>query len=168
MPLAAVLLGTACGGESDTAAVAEKAAASAESAVAEATTPAFPTAPLIDPNTASEEVLAGIEGLPEAAVAAVLTTRPFATPGEMHAAIGELLTDEQQKQVYARMFVKVGLHSGADEDYRLIPSSMPAGKLAHEFEEYRPYESIAQFRREMSKYVSEEEVAYLARFVTLD
>ena len=45
---------------------------------------------------------------------------------------------------------------------------MSPGKLAHEFEEYRPYESMDQFSREMSKYVSDGEVAYLTRFVTLD
>jgi hypothetical protein len=97
-------------------------------------TPSIPlvTAPLIDPNKASEVELNGVPGLTDA------------------------------------LFVKVGLNTGAEEDYKLIPSTMSPGKLAHEFEEYRPYESMDQFRREMAKYVSEEEVAYLVRYVTLD
>lgn len=126
----------------------------------------FPTAALIDPNTAAEAALAAVPGLPASAVAAILAERPFATPVELHAAIGDLLGAENQ--AYEYMFVKVGLNSGAESDYQLIPSSMPARRLAHEFEEYRPYESMDQFRREMSKYVSDEEVAYLARYVTLD
>ena len=41
-------------------------------------------------------------------------------------------------------------------------------KLAHEFEEYRPYRAMAQFRREIGKYVSDEEVARLERYITLE
>lgn len=141
---------------------------SAESPPAPNASPEFPSAPLIDPNTASEAALAGVPGLPAPALAALIAGRPFATPGDLNSAIGALLSDEQRGQVYRHLFVKVGLNSGAEEDYKLIPSTMSPRKLAHEFEEYRPYESIDQFRREMSKYVSDEEVAYLARFVTLD
>jgi hypothetical protein len=66
------------------------------------------------------------------------------------------------------MFVKVDLNSGSNADYRLIPTTMSPGRLAHEFEEYRPYTSIEQFNREMSKYVSAEEVAFLSRYVTIN
>jgi hypothetical protein len=37
--------------------------------------------------------------------------------------------------------------------------------MRHEFEEYRPYTSIAQFRREIGKYVDSTEVARLERYV---
>lgn len=142
--------------------------AAAEAAPAETQTPGFPTAALIDPNTATEEQLAAVSGINAATVQAIVEARPFSTPSEMDAAIGESLDAEARKAVYAVVFVKVGLNSGAEEDYRLIPSTMSARKLAHEFEEYRPYESMEQFSREMSKYVSDAEVAYLERFVTLD
>ena len=138
------------------------------SAPVEETVPVFSMLPLIDPNAASEVELGEVPGLSDAAVAAILAGRPFATPTALHAVIGAGLSEADQKSVYERLFVKVGLNSGAEEDYKLIPSTMPAGKLAHEFEEYRPYESIEQFQREMSKYVSGEEVAYLSRYVTLD
>jgi hypothetical protein len=39
--------------------------------------------------------------------------------------------------------------------------------MAHEFEEYRPYTSFEQFRKEIGKYVSREEVARLERYVAL-
>ena len=102
------------------------------------------------------------------AVAEILAGRPFATPSELHAVIGPRLSEADQRTVYGAMFIPVGLNSGAEQDYALIPSSLSPRKLAHEFEEYRPYESIDQFRREMSKYVSDAEVEYLTRFVTLD
>jgi len=137
-------------------------------AAAEPESPDFPTAELVNPNKASIDDLAAIPGMNPAAAAAVINGRPFKTQSKMDAAIGEALDDEGRKSVYARVFIKVGLNKGAEEDYKLIPSTMSAEKLAREFEEYRPYESIEQFSREMSKYVSDEEVAYLARFVTLD
>jgi len=37
--------------------------------------------------------------------------------------------------------------------------------MKHEFEEYRPYNSMEQFRREIGKYVDDDEVARLERYV---
>jgi hypothetical protein len=37
--------------------------------------------------------------------------------------------------------------------------------MLHEFEEYRPYTSMAQFRREIGKYVDDEELERLAQHV---
>jgi hypothetical protein len=106
--------------------------------------------------------------LADSAVIAILAGRPFASPTALHAIIASDLSEEDQQSIYSALFIKVGLNTGAEDDYKLIPSTLPPGKLAHEFEEYRPYESMDQFRREMAKYVSEEEVAYLSRYVTLD
>ena len=39
--------------------------------------------------------------------------------------------------------------------------------MAHEFEEYRPYVDMDQFRREIGKYVDEDEVARLERYVAI-
>ena len=38
-------------------------------------------------------------------------------------------------------------------------------RMTHEFEEYRPYTSLEQFRREIGKYVDEDEVARLEQYV---
>lgn len=130
--------------------------------------PTFSTAPLIDPNTASEAILSAVPGLGSEQIVAIIEGRPFATPTELHAVLSAGLSEEALRGIYSVMFIKVGLNSGAEADYKLIPSSLAPGKLAHEFEEYRPFESIDQFREEMSKYVSDEEVAHLARYVTLD
>ena len=40
--------------------------------------------------------------------------------------------------------------------------------MAHEFEEYRPYKSMAQWRREIGKYVDDDELARLERYVFLE
>jgi len=39
--------------------------------------------------------------------------------------------------------------------------------MRHEFEEYRPYTSIEQFRREIGKYVDKAEVARLEKYVMI-
>jgi len=41
-------------------------------------------------------------------------------------------------------------------------------RMLHEFKEYRPYNNIERFRREIGKYVYDREVARLERYVTLD
>ena len=172
--IAALALLSACGAESGSGDARESATevasetASIDTSQVDVESSAFPVAALIDPNSAAEDVLAAVPGMTEAAVAAIVAGRPFATPGEMDTAIGDSLDEAGRKLVYALVFVKVGLNSGAEDDYKLIPSTMSPRKLAHEFEEYRPYDSMDQFSREMSKYVSDEEVVYLGRFVTLD
>ena len=40
-------------------------------------------------------------------------------------------------------------------------------RMLREFKEYRPYKQIEQFRREIGKYVSKEEVARFERYVTI-
>jgi len=40
-------------------------------------------------------------------------------------------------------------------------------KMLKEFKEYRTYTDIAQFRREMKKYVDDAEVARMERYVTI-
>jgi hypothetical protein len=39
--------------------------------------------------------------------------------------------------------------------------------MVREFKEYRPYKAIDQFRREIGKYVSKDEVARMERYVTI-
>jgi DNA uptake protein ComE-like DNA-binding protein len=146
----------------------EQRAAARAAAQAKSANTVFNTAPLINPNTATKEQLAAIPGMTAARVQAVLAKRPFATPTALHAAIGKDMTEEERFNVYSAMFVKVNLNTADLADFQLVPSTMPAARLAREFEEYRPYKAIADFSREMKKYLSEKEVAFLERFVTID
>jgi hypothetical protein len=128
----------------------------------------FATAALIDPNTASVDIIAAIPGVDTELAQQVISERPYATPSDLHAVLKNAVDESELKTIYSAMFVTVDLNTGSNADYRLIPTTMSPGKLAHEFEEYRPYSSIEQFSREMSKYVSAEEVAFLTRYVTID
>ena len=129
----------------------------------------FISATLIDPNTASLEELSVISGLSADKAQAIIDNRPFATPTEMHIAIGgDDMSPEELFTIYSAVFVKVNLNSGANQDFQLVPTTLSARKLAHEFEEYRPYQTMNDFSREMKKYVSPKEVVFLQRFVEIE
>jgi DNA uptake protein ComE-like DNA-binding protein len=64
------------------------------------------------------------------------------------------------------VFVPVNLNTASDEDILSIPGL--GQRMLHEFKEYRPYQNIEQFRREIGKYVSAKEVARFERYVTVN
>ena len=55
------------------------------------------------------------------------------------------------------------LNTATGEEFATIPGV--GDRMVHEFEEYRPYTSIAQFRREIGKYVDEDVVAGYEEYV---
>jgi DNA uptake protein ComE-like DNA-binding protein len=54
---------------------------------------------------------------------------------------------------------KLNINTATGDGFRSIPDV--GDKMVHEFEEYRPYVSIQQFRKEIGKYVDEDRVAAL-------
>ena len=121
---------------------------------------------LLHANTATAEQLEASAGLSPAAVSAIVSGRPFATPGELDAALAGILAAEEREAAYAAVFVPIALNSASRDDILLIPGV--GRRMAHEFEEYRPYTSMEQFRREIGKYVDDDEVARLEMYVTLE
>ena len=65
-----------------------------------------------------------------------------------------------------REIVPLNLNSALGEALMTIPGM--TNRMVHEFEEYRPYTSMEQFRREIGKYVDGKEVARLESYVTLE
>ena len=60
-------------------------------------------------------------------------------------------------------FVRLDLNAASGDDFRTIPGV--GNRMVREFMEYRPYVSIRQFRREIGKYVSDEQVAAYEQYV---
>ena len=118
---------------------------------------------LLNPNLATEEQLAAIPGLDAEAVGALVEARPFLRMSDLHAVVAEHVDAEGHEDVYRAMFVPIDLNDAADEEILLIPGV--GNRMLHEFEEYRPYAALAQFQREIGKYVDDEELARLARYV---
>jgi DNA uptake protein ComE-like DNA-binding protein len=121
---------------------------------------------VINANAATAEEIAGLPHMDEILADVVVNNRPFVTIGELNHLLSSDLDDDQLEALYGRLFVPINLNDATRSDILLIPGI--GGRMAHEFEEYRPYSTIEQFRREIGKYVDEEEVARLEQYVTLD
>ena len=121
-------------------------------------------ADLLDANAASEEALAAAANAGTAA--SIVAARPFSTIGELNALLSASMSEDELEALYGKLFVPINLNTASRADILLIPGV--GRKMAHEFEEYRPYSSMEQFRREIGKYVDEDEVARLEMYVTLD
>ena len=117
---------------------------------------------LLNPNLAGREELVALPQLDEARVDAILDERPFLM-SELHALLSQSLSETQLPALYAQLFIPINLNTATREAILSIPSV--GDRIAREFEEYRPYKAIAQFRRELGKYVSDAEVARLEQYV---
>ena len=173
------LLLAACGGggeqrgdstASTTPQTATTPAAPADSAAAAAATPggaATPTAgALLDPEQATREQLVALPGMTPAAADALVAGRPYADMRAVDRVLAAQIPDSAARRaLYARLWKPLDLNKASDEEMKLIPGV--GNRMAHEFEEYRPYRDMARFRREIGKYVDSTEVERLARYVTI-
>jgi len=118
---------------------------------------------IVDANIASEKELAAMPHLNAALVKAIVDARPFPSITELDAVLSKSLKREQITELYGRLFVHLNLNTATREQILLIPNTGP--RMAHEFEEYRPYKALAQFHREIDKYVDDNELARLEQYV---
>jgi DNA uptake protein ComE-like DNA-binding protein len=168
-----VTLAACGGGESGGADAAQDSsaatAAPVDSAAAGAPVPATPapaTTGMLDPNAAPREQLLGVPGVTPALADALVAGRPFQDMTAVDKVLaGQNLTEQQRDSVYTRLWKPIDLNKASKEEILLIPGVGP--RMQHEFEEYRPYRNIEQFRREIGKYVNEQEVARLELYVTI-
>jgi DNA uptake protein ComE-like DNA-binding protein len=61
------------------------------------------------------------------------------------------------------MFEPINLNTASEAEIMLIPGM--GKRMLREFLEYRPYRTMAQFRKEIGKYVGDKEVARLEQYV---
>ena len=118
---------------------------------------------LLDANSATEAELRAAPGVDAAVAAKIVASRPFASARVFDELVAATLGEPQREQLYGRVFVTINLNTAARAEILLIPGI--TDRLAHEFEEYRPYTSLEQFRREIGKYVPATEVARLEQYV---
>lgn len=118
---------------------------------------------VINPNLAGEEELARLAQLKSKEVKVILSERPFLNMTDLDSLLGETLSKDVRTTLYKELFVPINLNAASRSEILLVPGV--GNKMAHEFEEYRPYKALAQFRREIGKYVDDEEVARLEQYV---
>ena len=120
---------------------------------------------VLNPNLASAEEIATVPHISAAIAAAIIEGRPYLSANDLDAKLrGASLSDEQRAEVYVKLFVPINLNTASDEEMQLVPGA--GSRMAHEFDEYRPWEGgMVRFRREIGKYVDDEEVALLEQYV---
>jgi len=118
---------------------------------------------IADANAVSEADLGKMPGMTPAIAKALVAARPFDNITALNTfLLGQKLTQEQASALYRHLFLHLNLNTASAAEIMLIPG---AGKrMAHEFEEYRPWRSYAQFDKEIGKYVDAKEVARLAQY----
>ncbi|MDX1629888.1 MAG: helix-hairpin-helix domain-containing protein [Fulvivirga sp.] len=117
---------------------------------------------VINPNLATEEELVDT-GLSQAMVDRILKDRPFLDMMDLHGLLSQEKDSTSLALLYGKLFVPFNINTTAEDNFKLIPGV--GDRMAHEFEEYRPYTKIQQFRKEIGKYVDEEEVARLEQYI---
>lgn len=119
---------------------------------------------LIDPNVAIEAQLLAVPHMNATVVKELMTKRPFMNVVELNTwLLTQGLTQEQLGESYTKMFIHVNLNLSPRDEIMLIPRA--GRRFAREFDEYKPYTGgYLQFRREMGKYVNEQEVAHLEQY----
>ncbi|MGE0552771.1 MAG: hypothetical protein AB7R55_05020 [Gemmatimonadales bacterium] len=118
---------------------------------------------LIDPNVATDAQLASVPELTADLISAIKAARPIAGILDFDRLLGQTLSETERKAVYGKMFVHLNLNTATAAEINLIPGM--TRRMVHEFEEYRPYKALAQFHREIGKYVDDAELARLERYV---
>ena len=118
---------------------------------------------ILDPNLATKEQLAALPGADAALVDAIIKGRPYADMLAVDKVVSTKLTGDKKVELYRKLFMPINLNAATREEILLVPGAGP--RMTREFLEYRPYKALAQFDREIGKYVSKEEVARLQQYV---
>ncbi len=118
---------------------------------------------LANPNLIDDAALAALPHVDQTLADAIVAGRPYLNAQQLDDVVAVQLDESQRAELYGSLFRRLNLNSAPESEILLIPGMN--GKMAHEFEEYRPYTSMEQFRREIGKYVSAEEVTRLEQYV---
>jgi DNA uptake protein ComE-like DNA-binding protein len=119
----------------------------------------------INLNSASREEILLIPGVGNRMLREFLEYRPYAALAVFHREIDKYVDDAELARLEQYVFVPMDLNTASDADFLTIPGL--GNRMLREFKEYRPYDGIERFRREIGKYVSKEEVSRLERYVTV-
>jgi DNA uptake protein ComE-like DNA-binding protein len=118
---------------------------------------------LLNANLSSRDSIAAIAGVDGALADAIVAGRPYLDMLALNTVVAADLSAEQVSSVYMSLWVPINLNTASSEEIELIPNL--GSRMAYEFDEYRPYVALAQWRREISKYVDDDELARMEQYV---
>ena len=120
---------------------------------------------VVDASTATAEELMAVNGVSQEAADAIVAGQPYSDVTALQTVLAANMTPEEASAVMENVFVPVNLNTATREQIALIPGM--TDRMIGEFLEYQPYDDMAEFDREIGKYVDADEVARLRRYVTL-
>jgi DNA uptake protein ComE-like DNA-binding protein len=119
----------------------------------------------INLNTASADEIMLIPGAGKRMAHEFAEYRPWKSWGQFDKEIGKYVNAKEVERLKQYTFIPLNLNTASEADFMTIPG---VGKrMAHEFEEYRPWKTQAQFDKEIGKYVNAKEVARLWRYMVI-
>ena len=121
------------------------------------------TQKVLNPNFATQEELVAIEGVSNELALSIIEARPHLDPIAFIELLKLSIADKLLHPALQQLFLPMNLNTTEEADFQYVPEV--GKKIAHEFEEYRPYTSIEQFRREIGKYVDEAQVSRFEKYV---
>jgi DNA uptake protein ComE-like DNA-binding protein len=119
----------------------------------------------VNVSTAPVEELLTIPGVGEKIADELMEYRPYTSKEQFEAELGKYLNADELAAL--EQYVTIGLvdlNTASAEALMNVPGI--GEKIADEVAEYRPYTSMEQFRKELGKYLSAEEVSALEFYLT--
>ena len=125
----------------------------------------------VDLNRGTDDELMLIPGMTQARVDAIKAGRPWKSFDQFQTAMGKVATAAEVARTEQYLFIPIELNTWTDpimDSFASIGVGTPRWK--REFAEYRPWTSMEQFDREISKYLRSrpQELKRLARYVYIE
>jgi DNA uptake protein ComE-like DNA-binding protein len=120
----------------------------------------------INLNTASREEILLIPGTVVRHAREFDEYRPYKALAVWHREMRKYWDEAEVTRLEGYVFVPLDLNTATDADIMTVPGM--TARMLREFKEYRPYDAVDRYKREMAKYVNAKEVDRLARYVTLN
>jgi radical SAM superfamily enzyme with C-terminal helix-hairpin-helix motif len=119
----------------------------------------------IDLNDVTDEEILLIPGIGNRMLHEFREYAPYEALAVFSREMGKYVDDEEVARMDQYVYVRIDLNTASDEAILSLPGI--GNRMLHEFDEYRPYSAMAQFRQEMGKYVDDDEVARMERYVEI-
>ena len=120
----------------------------------------------INLNTATREEIMLIPGMGNRMVREFLEYRPYKAITQFRKEIGKYVDDAEVARLEKYVFVPINLNSATDETLLTIPGLTP--ELLRALKDQRPYKNPQEFRADLAKYMSANELGRLERYLTFN
>jgi DNA uptake protein ComE-like DNA-binding protein len=119
----------------------------------------------INLNTATGEEILLVPGAGKRMAREFAEYRPWKSYAQFEKEIGKYVDAKEVARLAQYTFIPLNLNTATEADFMTIPGS--GKRMAHEFEEYRPWKTQAQFEKEIGKYVDAKEVKRFWRYMVI-